>query len=466
MALIVLLVLKAETRASYAKRYSYLSRVQNEDFRSWYGAKLREGVAPDKATRKDVESYPDPDDPTLSLWSELVESEKDPTALTLFEQGFVSHVSTRSKHEGTASWLPRLRAYQGRTKKGQGLSPSQLAKCRRVVRAILSSIPAENRPEQLPFKEVYLERSNSGLPDLVSDQRTIRDTVADEAADLVAKIESIPEGRTPRWDLAPPCALLMRTQEGGGSWEYDARKRAYLKTSDIEFAKGRPIWAYPLVVKLIEASFQQPLEDALAAANKHISWQDAGTIGEQIVSLLGRSDGYVHGMDYSRYDSTVHGEIIRVIFEEIGALFGREKLFGWIARYFIEVPILVPTAGGELRLKSRSRGVPSGSPFTSLVDSFANLCYSELAGGDWEDAIVLGDDKVEWSRLRAVPLAMRYARMGLSVSRIWELDLRHGIITVYERVGDVGSRNYADVGSVSGFYCVEYLSHLWRGMEL
>jgi hypothetical protein len=447
MVLAVLLSLQAETRASYAKRYSYLSRVQNEDYRSWYGAKLRVGVAPDKVSRTDVEAYPDPDVLVVSLDRELEASVAAETAIGLFETQFRSHVSTRSQHKGVDSWMPRLRKYSGRTPRRHQLSKAQLAICRKVVRSILSSIPQEYRPEQLPFEEVFLEGSNSGLPHLQSDQRDIHADAAEEAAAIVAAIESIPPGRTPRWDMAPPTVLFLRTQEGGERDE----------------AKARPIWGYPLVAKLVEASFQQPLEKALAAYYPHISWQDGQFIGEQISSLFTRHRrrGFIHGMDFSRYDSTVHGEIIRVIFEEIGAYFGREKLFAWIARYFTEVPILVPLGVGELHIKNRSKGVPSGSPFTSPIDSIANICYSVLVGNDEEDVFVLGDDKVEYSRLDGPILARRYANLGLSVSRIWTYDCATEIITVYERDGDVGSMSYTATGSVKGYHCVEYLSHLW-----
>lgn len=443
MVLAVLLSLQAEVKASYARRFSHLSRVQNEDFRSWFGARLRDGVAPDEARRKDVEDMPDPDVLASKLHVVLKKSQEQPTSITLFEEGFVNHVSTRSKHGGTKSWLPRLRRYVGRH--NRPLSSSQLAKSRKIVRAILSGVVDEvPLIEQLPYEEVYLEGRNSGLPDLVPDQRDIRDDAAAEAARIVAAVESIPEGRTPRWDMAPPPALGLRTQEGGG-----------------EFAKTRPIWMYPLAVKLIEASFQQPLEEALIATYPHISWQRSEVIGETISKLFKRRRGYILGMDYSRYDSTVHGSLIRVIFEEIGSIFGRERLFAWIARYFTESPILIPIGGGELHLKSRSRGVPSGSPFTSLVDSVANLVYSGLIGNDYKDAIVLGDDKVEWSELRAVPLAVRYANLGLSVSRVWEFNCAKNLVTVYARDGDFGSRSYTDVGSISNEATVEYLSHLW-----
>jgi hypothetical protein len=430
----------------YGDKFAFLYGENTVDYRGWYGVPMVS--EPDLEDFKTDGDGPDPETLRDSL-EKLTEWKDLPREAAEFEKLFRGDVSTRSRHPGYVGWTPRLSRYLGEKPK---LKEEEKAKAREVATRLLRIVLPEGSIQPLLHQEVYLERSNSGLPDLESDQRDLHSLVSEEADILVSKVTAVPEHSASGPWLEYPPALGLRTQEDGGDW-----------------AASRPIWMYPLRAKLVEGARQQPLEHAFVANYPRISWQDRDVIADTIQGLLGRRDGFVVGSDASRYDTSVSREIVRACFEAIGDAFDERRLFQWIERYFSESPIVVPVSKdredpGTLTLEGRSGGVPSGSPFTSLIDSMANIVYSALCAQNYpyEDVICLGDDKVEWTPVDPVTLAKRYHRVGISLKRMWVYSCCDGTITIYTRDGDTTKDTYKIEASWdTDAPCVEYISRLW-----
>lgn len=200
----------------------------------------------------------------------------------------------------------------------------------------------------------------------------------DKAIDVAAK------GKVPS-----PCLAGVRTQRKG---------------------KTRLVWGYPLEVTILEALIARPLVDYFKMSNHVMSF---GDYSHEIGIKLRRCSAnykYHYSLDYSQFDASVSRIFIQSAFNAFKTWFNLEDevypgvtldmIFGIVERYFIYTPIVMPKRDSKfpVLVTGKKGGVPSGSYFTQLVDSFANFALIMSASKHFklglsdENVFVLGDD--------------------------------------------------------------------------
>jgi hypothetical protein len=174
--------------------------------------------------------------------------------------------------------------------------------------------------------------------------------------------------------------------------------------------KTRLIWMYPLEMTIIEAMIARPL------INYFLNIQHVMTFGDfshETGMRIRRSASeckYHYSIDYSQFDSTVGPLFIQYAFNAFRTWFDLsdevmenvtvKDVFDRIESYFITCPIVMPSRGKKYpdMVTGKNSGVPSGSYFTQLVDSFANVALIFAANARFKlglkdhNVYVLGDD--------------------------------------------------------------------------
>jgi len=176
----------------------------------------------------------------------------------------------------------------------------------------------------------------------------------------------------------PPCIAYHRVQHGEKG------------------PKTRLVWGYPLSMTLLEAQFAAPLiEHFLRVQSPMAFGYRKADLWARMIPLTRRER--LLGLDYSKFDSSVHPQLILMAFTVLSTWFTAEdrKDGRWdkMVHYFIHTPILMPDG----YVYRKHRGVPSGSYFTQLVDSIVNyfiLQYMAYRFGMKADGLVLGDDSL------------------------------------------------------------------------
>jgi len=179
--------------------------------------------------------------------------------------------------------------------------------------------------------------------------------------------------------------------------------------SPVDDVSTRLVWVYPAEMLVIEGLFAPIIYQSL------VECPDVPLLlGDSCQRLysewLGNSkDGeYLHGLDFSCFDTTVPPWLIHVAFDILKGCLdfefnGVEKqtargsrklgnLWNAVKWYFINTPIMMPDG----RMFRKHHGVPSGSYFTQLIDSVVNyILISYVAGCQNQEVrslMVLGDD--------------------------------------------------------------------------
>nr|APG78343.1 RdRp [Wenling partiti-like virus 4] len=174
--------------------------------------------------------------------------------------------------------------------------------------------------------------------------------------------------------------------------------------------KFRLIWAYPVHITMAEGMFAVPLIRAFQASRSHYALWVNYAKGDLRRIMVSKPKGYQWlSTDWRAFDSRVPAWLIRDAFAILreNLDFSRYQEYGkpthpeslprlWkaVVRYFINTPIRLPS--GEVKVKHQ--GVPSGSYFTSLVDSVCNALAMEylLDGSEYRAGcdLQLGDDSL------------------------------------------------------------------------
>lgn len=246
-------------------------------------------------------------------------------------------------------------------------------------------------------------------------------------------IDILLNGKTPG-----PCLAGARTQRKG---------------------KTRLVWMYPLEMTIIEAIVARPLINYFKGIEHTMTFGDySHETGMRLRRSASSNRNHV-SIDYSQFDSTISRPFITKAFSAFRKWFDLDdevypgvtvgKVFEVVERYFIYTPILMPNPQGKYPIlyRGKNHGVPSGSYFTQIVDSFANVSALMAASRHLvlnikeEDLNVLGDDCLFFCNSNAeqtVQNVSRYLRtLGFSVNP------------------DKGSRGVATAD-------IEYLGRVWR----
>lgn len=249
-----------------------------------------------------------------------------------------------------------------------------------------------SRPETVePLRPVNLLAS---VETLLSDL-SIKDTSSGLTSYGLSKYEAFTVGLDKAVDIisndkAPAPALAgVRTQRKG---------------------KTRLVWNIPLEIVIIEATVARGIIDNFKNRKHVMTFGDTSLeLGSRIRKSASMCKSHV-SIDYSQFDASVRPDIIHEAFNALRTWYDQDsevypgvtvsKVFDIIERYFICTPIVMPNREGKFPtlVTGKRGGVPSGSYFTSIVDSFANVAAIIAAStrfkfniGD-DDLYVLGDD--------------------------------------------------------------------------
>lgn len=249
------------------------------------------------------------------------------------------------------------------------------------------------RPEGMNYLEtVSLEKEAA---DLFNALQIKRDTSAGLTAYGATKFEAfatgldkavrvLEDGKSPS-----PCLAGVRTQ----------RKE-----------KTRLVWGYPLEMTIIEAVVARPIINYFKGTDHLMTF---GKTSHEVGVRLRKSCSntkYHTSIDYSQFDSTVTSSIIKYAFAalrtwyDLNTVVYRDKtlgnVFDIVETYFITTPIVMPNKDREYPtlVLGKKSGVPSGSYFTQIVDSFANAALLFAFASRFQitvkeqDVYILGDD--------------------------------------------------------------------------
>lgn len=225
----------------------------------------------------------------------------------------------------------------------------------------------------------------------------------------------------------PPFVVTKRVQHGDGA------------------PKGRLVWAAGLVTSVLATMYSKPIYEAIKDKWCFSYGDYARDTGAKLVSLHSKRD-YVYGLDFSAFDASISARIIDAAFgiltSHLRLSSGQKQLLDRIISDFIHSRLVLPDGS----LWQVHRGVPSGSAFTSLVDSVANLIILQYV---WirrtrhslgaREVVVLGDDS--------------------AVASDWYLDLTQ-IQETAQELGMVLSASKSARVRLGGM--VPYLGHLWK----
>lgn len=149
---------------------------------------------------------------------------------------------------------------------------------------------------------------------------------------------------------------------------------------------------------LAELMFAKPLQQCLATVDWYAGGKDDNALHQNIYSKA-RQSRTVLSLDYSSYDQTISDWLIDDAFEIIKACFTNEigfdeEMFNIIRNDF-KFKCFVD---GEGNIVSSSKGVPSGSMFTQIVDSIVNklmiTTYMLSKGISDYSMMIMGDDNL------------------------------------------------------------------------
>ena len=173
--------------------------------------------------------------------------------------------------------------------------------------------------------------------------------------------------------------------------------------------EGRLVWGYPLMMTIIEGCIARPLLDFIKGS-QHTPMAFGMTSAELGISMRKAQshNRYYVSMDASKFDSSVQAGVLKHFFNAVRTWFDlEEKVFGdvnvariidIIEDYFINTPIVMPNEAGPQLYTGKRHGVPSGSYFTQLADSYANVAMIGTLDRVFklklhiDEVFVLGDD--------------------------------------------------------------------------
>lgn len=163
--------------------------------------------------------------------------------------------------------------------------------------------------------------------------------------------------------------------------------------------KTRLISMVDMFVIIAELRFAAPLQKAMARWDSYAGGKQPNQISS-IISNMRYKFPYFISLDYSSFDQSISDWLIYDVFDIIRSAFvdADEELLGVIITDFIEKNFVM----GDWTFYVR-KGVPSGSMFTQIVDSIANVLmvstYLKAIGSQGE-MIVMGDDNLVYSKLK------------------------------------------------------------------
>lgn len=170
--------------------------------------------------------------------------------------------------------------------------------------------------------------------------------------------------------------------------------------------KTRLVWMAPLPTTIVGTRYSKRVMEALSRRRPFV-WGLRGHEQGAIISEIESRFRYVYSLDFSKFDSTIPARMIDDAFRVARThLDLDEKEMGVWRRYvndFIHSRIIAPDG----HVYQKHRGVPSGSAFTSIIDSIVNLIlvsymFEKITGHSLshDRVLVMGDDVIVGSNTR------------------------------------------------------------------
>lgn len=193
-------------------------------------------------------------------------------------------------------------------------------------------------------------------------------------------------------------ALAERVRSGTRAFDpYVAYRRIQHGASA---PKGRLVWGSPLPTTILASAFAKPAYASLRAKRCFAYGRGKYSQGAVVSELQARFKR-VYTLDFSGFDASVPAQVIDDAFGILKThldLSGEEKrTLDRLIHDFIHARIVL----SDCSMWQKHRGIPSGSPFTSLIGSIANLLilnyiWIRLTGRalDEHQVMVLGDDSI------------------------------------------------------------------------
>ena len=189
----------------------------------------------------------------------------------------------------------------------------------------------------------------------VVDDMRARDTLESNAGWPDFRRRSIPEVKAKaledaysgRWEQYPAIALFRRYN-----------------------GKTRLVWMFPMSANLVEGSFFQPLQSALASSPLALGFLAPWTGFEQVRKLVGNAYSagkFVYASDFSSTDAHFQWSTTKQVFDVLAPCFqaAYRPAFLNSLRHMHEIPLVI----GPDRKISGLHGVSSGSNWTNFVET-------------------------------------------------------------------------------------------------
>lgn len=228
------------------------------------------------------------------------------------------------------------------------------------------------------------------------------------------------DGKTPH-----PCLAGARTQNTQIVDPSTGRK----------LPKTRLVWMYPEEMTILEAVIARPLiEYYLGNSCAPMAF---GKTSLQLSSNFLRSKNsnqYILATDQSKFDQHIRKSDIRRCFSAWRKMFNLDQVidreghtvrevFNVVERYFIFTPLVFPHPKRQQLTRDKNHGVPSGSYFTQMLDSFVNYALTAQIFDDLgikynpRDIYVLGDDMIAFihSKTSVFSCAAQAAKYGFKI---------------------------------------------------
>jgi len=170
--------------------------------------------------------------------------------------------------------------------------------------------------------------------------------------------------------------------------------------------KTRLVWMAPLPTSILGLAFAKPVQEAMARNRPYIWGLQKHEEGSILAEMAGRFR-YVYSVDWSQFDASVSPSLINDMFRVVRSVLDltdrEDKVFWSYVNDFIHTRIVLPDGN----VYQVHRGVPSGSAFTSMIDSMVNVylmnyLWVRLTGHalGHNQLVVMGDDAVVASNER------------------------------------------------------------------
>jgi len=164
--------------------------------------------------------------------------------------------------------------------------------------------------------------------------------------------------------------------------------------------KGRLVWGSPLATTILAASFAKAAYQGLVRRHCFSYGYQKAEVGAYVSEFQSRLKR-VYCLDFSGFDATVPpfviGDAFSILKTHLDLTDEEQDLYYRLTNDFIHARIVLP----DCSVYQKHRGIPSGSPFTSIIGSICNLLilnyiWIKLTGValDENRVLVLGDDSI------------------------------------------------------------------------